>query len=326
MLEGQVAVLSSGLLTPEEAINVFKALKNSRMFEERQYSYMLYPNKELPFFTEKNCIVQNEITTIKELIEKTDNKILRKDCNGNYHFNPDFRNSRIMNEIIGTLPESQKPTKEQSIFLNCLYEKTFSHQSFTGRSGTIYAYEGLGSIYWHMVSKLLLAAQENFFKADNLYKDGKCNLQTVNELSEMYYDIRKGIGFNKKASVYGAFPSDPYSHTPSGQGAKQPGMTGQVKEEILTRWGELGVSIDSGAASFSPFLLQQSEFQNDKTLTFTWCSIPITYALSDESCIEITTNTGSKIKRTGTSLTGEESNHIFKRDGLISNVRVHISS
>ena len=46
-----------------------------------------------------------------------------------------------------------------------LFERLFDHQSFTGRSGTFFGYEGLGCIYWHMVSKLLLAAQETFFRA-----------------------------------------------------------------------------------------------------------------------------------------------------------------
>ena len=46
-----------------------------------------------------------------------------------------------------------------------IYEEMFDHQSFTGRSGTFYGYEGLGSIYWHMVSKLLLVVEECFFKA-----------------------------------------------------------------------------------------------------------------------------------------------------------------
>ena len=326
MLEGQVAILSSGLLSPDEALSVITSLKQSKMFEPRQYSYMLYPNKELPHFNKKNCIVKDDILPLTDLLSRTGTKILAKDCNNIYHFNPEFRNARLMDVFISSLPEQEMPTSDEKEKLNSLYEKTFNHQSFTGRSGTFYAYEGLGSIYWHMVSKLLLAVQENAISAIQGMQKGTCTEQTAKLLAAAYYDVRKGIGFNKEPSVYGAFPCDPYSHTPSGQGAKQPGMTGQVKEEILTRWGELGVSIDSGTASFSPFLLQQSEFQNDKTLTFTWCSIPITYALSDESCIEITTNTGSKIKRTGTSLTGEESNHIFKRDGLISNVRVHISS
>ena len=34
--------------------------------------------------------------------------------------------------------------------------------------------------------------------------------------------------------------------TPDGQGAKQPGMTGMVKEEIITRLAELGLIIEQG--------------------------------------------------------------------------------
>ncbi len=45
-----------------------------------------------------------------------------------------------------------------------IYESVFNHKAFTGRSGTFYKYEGLGSIYWHMVSKLVLAVQEIFFQ------------------------------------------------------------------------------------------------------------------------------------------------------------------
>ena len=33
-----------------------------------------------------------------------------------------------------------------------LFVDTFDHDLFTGRSGGMYAYEGIGSIYWHMVS------------------------------------------------------------------------------------------------------------------------------------------------------------------------------
>lgn len=41
-----------------------------------------------------------------------------------------------------------------------IFEDVFNHKAFTGRSGTFYGYEGLGSIYWHMVSKLHLAVME----------------------------------------------------------------------------------------------------------------------------------------------------------------------
>jgi hypothetical protein len=56
MLEGQVAVLGSGFLLPEEALDVLDALKKSKLFREDQYSYILYPNRELLPFMEKNII------------------------------------------------------------------------------------------------------------------------------------------------------------------------------------------------------------------------------------------------------------------------------
>ncbi len=58
--------------------------------------------------------------------------------------------------------------------------------------------------------------------------------------------MRDGLGYRKGAADWGAFPADPYSHTPGEGGAQQPGMTGQVKEEILTRWGELGLRVRHG--------------------------------------------------------------------------------
>ena len=42
MLEGQVAVLSSGYLDGKETLNVLNALKESKLFRKDQYSYLLY--------------------------------------------------------------------------------------------------------------------------------------------------------------------------------------------------------------------------------------------------------------------------------------------
>ena len=169
MLEGQVAVLSSDLLTPDEAQAVVEALEKSRMYETRQHSYMLYPNKELPAFQNKNCVKESEVADLKNLIKRTGTLYMEKDVNGIYHFNPDFRNSNVIKDFIAAQKEENRPTDAEQEELLEVYEKTFNHQSFTGRSGTFYAYEGLGSIYWHMVSKLLLAVQENIFKAQKPY-------------------------------------------------------------------------------------------------------------------------------------------------------------
>ena len=339
MLEGQVAILSSGVLTPEEALELLKALRQSRMYEPRQNSYMLYPNKELPAFENKNCVKADDLKDLKALLAKTGNSILYSDCDGNYHFNGEFRNIRFLKDFSSTLPEDKRPDSSELTALEALYEKTFNHQSFTGRSGTFYAYEGLGSIYWHMVSKLLLAAQENTFAA---IKTG-ADKATIEALTQAYYDIRSGIGFNKEAELYGAFPADPYSHTPNGQGAKQPGMTGQVKEEVLTRWGELGLDIIDGCASFKPKILRKSEFFADGTLHFTWCGARVTYRLADglaEAENAVAKKAGdkaaSKLKLTvngkardysaeeAATLNTEESADLFARNGKIREIEVEV--
>jgi hypothetical protein len=49
--------LSSGYLSSEQALEVLDALKNSAPFQEDQYSYILYPNKELPGFLQKNIFL-----------------------------------------------------------------------------------------------------------------------------------------------------------------------------------------------------------------------------------------------------------------------------
>lgn len=318
MLEGQVAILSSNLLSPEEALELTKALRNSRMYEPHQNSYMLYPNKDLAAFYNKNCIAADDVAPLSSLIGRTGNLYLEKDIAGNYHFNPDFRNSNVMDDFIKSQKDENIPTAEEKKLLHALYEKVFNHQSFTGRSGTFYAYEGLGSIYWHMCSKLLLAVQENLLKAYTLDKP-----DLAVKLTDAYYEVRKGLGSNKSPEVYGAFPQDPYSHTPYLQGAKQPGMTGQVKEEILTRWGELGITIENGIASFNPLFLKKSEIKDDGTLTFTWCGAKVTYRFNKgvENYITVCGN-----KRKGTALTEAETKDLFLRQDKISTIEVELGS
>ena len=75
----------------------------------------------------------------------------------------------------------------------------------------MYGYEGLGCIYWHMVAKLLLAVQEIVLRAIARRTAG---LDRGRLWPSTYYRIRAGLGFEKTVAEYGAFPTDPYSHTP----------------------------------------------------------------------------------------------------------------
>ena len=72
--------------------------------------------------------------------------------------------ARVLDELAQEPAFAQLVAAERAFMLD-LFETTFDHRAFTGRSGTFFAYEGLGSIYWHMVSKLLLAAQECYQQA-----------------------------------------------------------------------------------------------------------------------------------------------------------------
>ena len=316
MLEGQVAVLSSQLLGGKECVDVLKALRSSRIYEERQNSYMLYPNKELPKFEEKNNIASSMLQNLKDFVGRSEGRVVCQDANGVYHFNPAFLNARIMQDYVHSLSDAMKPSAEEEKELLALYEKIFNHSSFTGRSGTFYAYEGLGSIYWHMVSKLLLAVQENVVAAA-LSGDE----QNAKELATIYYDVRSGLGFNKRPQLYGAFPQDPYSHTPSMQGAKQPGMTGQVKEEVITRAGELGVRVVHSCLAFKPLFLRKSEFKNDLSLDFTVCGTSVSYQLGDQDKIVLEMD-GKSEEHSGNSLTPRESQSLFARDGRIKGIKV----
>ena len=299
MLEGQVAVLSSGKLDAAESLDVFKALRASSLYRADQHSYILYPNRKLADFMEKNCIPDTE---------EVDPRIASRDCKGVLHFNPEFRNAAMLDE---TLQKINCPEDERKKWL-ATYEQVFDHQSFTGRSGTFYKYEGLGSIYWHMVSKLLLAVQEICIEAKGS--------ELQKPLQEAYYDIRKGIGAHKSVQEQGAFPTDPYSHTPSMMGAQQPGLTGQVKEDFIARLLEVGVRIENGCLSFDPFLSDESD------VSFTICTVPVEIREGAADGIRVVRANGEATAIDGLALDADLSAEIFGRTGSIERLEVQVQS
>lgn len=345
MLEGQVAALSAGLLTPPQALEVLQALRESALYRADQHSYILYPDRQLPRFEVKNNLPEEAVrqsALLSAMLEKGDRRIVEKDVNGRYHFNGNFHNQKDLEAVLNDIaPEEYGglPTEEKDQLLS-LFETVFDHQSFTGRSGTFFGYEGLGSIYWHMVSKLLLAAEENCIQAI----EDKVEEAQVKQLIEHYYDIRAGIGFNKDPENYGAFPSDPYSHTPGNAGAQQPGMTGQVKEDILARFGELGVFVEAGQIFFRPHLLRPSEFLKEATtfsyfdveekerkialaagsLAFTYCQVPIVYRLSDNPSVKLYLRSGKTMERSDLALDLESTQLLMSRKGDILRLEVGV--
>ena len=123
-------------------------------------------------------------------------------------------------------------------------------------------------------------------------------------------------------------------------------MTGQVKEEILTRFGELGCFVKKGEIHFNPKLLRTSEFlvktenffytnTNNKDcqikveknqLAFTYCQVAIIYELSkrDKWLIEYFEKSGKIKKIENNTLNFKLSKQIFERKNNIEFLKLYI--
>ncbi|MDG1065271.1 MAG: hypothetical protein P8O91_03560 [Luminiphilus sp.] len=346
MLEGQVAVLSAEVLSAQDALHVLSTLRKSSLYTARQHSYLLYPNRQLPAFINRNCIPEEflkQSPLMTQLVDLGNTRLVEADHLGAAYFSGRFNNTASVAEALNELAVSgfaaEVAAERQSI--EGLFSTLFDCDNFTGRSGGMYAFEGLGSIYWHMVSKLLLAVMETVQAAEA----SDCSDEILSDLKAAYYDVRDGIGFNKTPEVYGAFPTDPYSHTPGFAGARQPGMTGQVKEEVLTRLAELGVNVANGCVSFIPSTLRRRELLTESAalhyfdiagkrqslmlspgqIGFTYCQVPVVYSQSDGAGdIRLTLSDGRSQTIEGKTLSSEVSTELFKKRGAVTRIDVAI--
>jgi hypothetical protein len=166
--------------------------------------------------------------------------------------------------------------------------------------------------------------------------------EVVGQLFNHYFEINAGIGAHKSPELYGAFPTDPYSHTPGGKGAQQPGMTGQVKEDLLCRFGELGVRVSNGQLHFDRALMHREEFLTEpasfdyvdvkqrwqtlelgaESLAYTVCQVPIVHERGDKAEIQIKHNDGRIECIEGSVLTRALSSAIFRRTHEVTQLTV----
>ena len=130
----------------------------------------------------------------------------------------------------------------------------------------------------------------------------------------------------------------------SGKGAQQPGMTGQVKEDILSRFGELGVYVNNGKLLFNPRLLRPEEFLKESvifkytdirkeskqielkkgSLAFTYCQIPVIYKKAENNHLEVIYNNGLSVEFEKLSLDVETSKKVFSRTGEVNRIIVSV--
>jgi hypothetical protein len=119
-------------------------------------------------------------------------------------------------------------------------------------------------------------------------------------------------------------------------------MTGQVKEEILARWIELGVRVRNGALELDPRRVHSRNFLREPRafgfldidgieqtidlqpgeLAFTYCGVPVVYTPANDPAILVEHAGGRIEKKTGTIMSAALSALLFSRAGSIRRVIV----
>ena len=307
----------------------------SDLYRADQGSFLLYPNEpRLPFMA-KNHVPDAQVGPALGKLIDGDQGIARRDDGGIVRFNSRFRSANELEAALDELDASYRPKGAERTEILDAYESVFNHRAFTGRSQTMYRYEGLGSIYWHMVLKLLVGMQERL----NASIDSDEDEAVIDQMIERYLRVRAGLGPYKPVAVHGAFPLEPHSHTPAHSGAQQPGMTGAVKEGVLLRWGELGVRVVAGMVSFRPYLLQDDEFLSEPvpwevlgpdenlesgTMGFTYCGVPVVYHRhSGDPWTRVEWSDGHH-STGGSQLDQKTSAALFARKGAIKRIDVGV--
>jgi hypothetical protein len=314
-------------------------MKNSQLYCSNRNSYLLYRENDLPSFLEKNLVpkpVVEASSLLRDELATGRRAIVEQDIRSDVHFNGLFCNVADLRSAIGQVGDISAEDEAEWCEI---FEAVFGHSEFCGRSSTMYKYEGIGCIYWHMVSKLLLAVSETIDRT----RDSGADPVILNRLIGHFDHVRDGLGLHKSPGEYGAIPLDPYSHTPRFSGAQQPGMTGQVKEDFITRFRELGVRVRSGVVSFDPYLLRREEFITEPrawsalvtdnsqskllesgSLAFSLCGTPVMYRLAEAGSIYVFADDDPPEIIQGASLGENWSRSLFRRENRIRKILVNI--
>jgi len=119
-------------------------------------TYMLYPDRRLPRFLEKEQIPASAVSRsalFKRLLADGNTQLIERDVAGVCHFHPRITNAGDVQVILSQLAAAGYARQVNASHVGPgAIRKMFDHRSFTGRSGTFFGYEGLGCIFWHMVS------------------------------------------------------------------------------------------------------------------------------------------------------------------------------
>ncbi len=303
MLEGQSAAIGSGIVTAEE-IQALLSHMDCTLGSDRLHAHYLYPRRMTVPFWQKNSFTAPL---------SADGLIVCRDGKGTLHFGAGMITQKALQEALKSSAYSEN---EQQYLLE-QFERLFGHQRFTGRSEVMYKYEGIGCIYWHQNAKLALAILELAIAN----REVRHKARTV---YCVYRDVTRQFLYRKDAATCQAIPIEPYSHSSFDGKSQQPGMTGQVKESVIMRRGELGVIVDKGRLQFDPWFVAPAEFDGEGRLSFTVCGIAVCYVKggADDGQIDVHYTDGKMERVQGYTLPESISRDVFFRRSDIASIDV----
>ncbi|MEL6903976.1 MAG: hypothetical protein AAFP22_01135, partial [Planctomycetota bacterium] len=107
MLEGQVAVLGSGLLDGEDALALLRALRGSALWRDDRSTYLLYPNRQLDAFLERGALPDDahDRASVRALLGAGGAGVLRAAPDGSVRFAPGIRNAGCLDDALAGVPD-----------------------------------------------------------------------------------------------------------------------------------------------------------------------------------------------------------------------------
>ncbi|NLV58295.1 MAG: hypothetical protein GXY67_05950, partial [Clostridiales bacterium] len=306
MLEGQSAAIGAGIVTAGELPQLLSTM-DMALGSDQHGAHFLYPKRMTVPFWQKNSF---------EAPLAADGWIVCRDEKGMLHFGAAMTTESKLRQALEVSSYSDLERQELLHRFECL----FGHQRFTGRSQVMYKYEGIGCIYWHQNAKLSLAIVE-------LALACRHNRPQAETVYQCYRDVVRHFLYRKDSMACQAIPIEPYSHSSFDGKSQQPGMTGQVKESVLARRGELGVIVENGCLQFDPWFVAPSEFDRQGSLSFTVCGTPVRYLPGEkgEECIEVHYANQMTQRISGPVLPEDISREVFFRSKEIVGIDVRAS-
>ena len=129
-----------------------------------------------------------------------------------------------------------------------------------------------------------------------------------------------------------------YSHSQADGGARQPGMSGQVKEDLLSRLGEVGLRIREGQIQFDGSLLHEGELRDTAgslrspsgetievptgALAISHCGVPFIIRRGASPGVDLVAVDGTRTRCEGAEIDAATSRAIWARSGDLQRVEV----